>query len=775
MDPATSDPLHSAVEIQGAMLGRHKQELSAARHAVETLATQVSNLTEQVHHLRLDPPATSRAFESPEPRINNPPCYSGEPTECRSFLTQCDIVFSLQPNTYSRSTARVAYVISLLIGRAREWGTAIWEARAECTNQYQDFKEEMIRVFDRSVFGEEASRALSSLCQGNRSITDYSIEFRTLAVSSGWNEPALLARLLEGFRAEVKDEILSREVPSSVDSLIELAIRIERRVDLRHRARGKELALSVASLSASLPSSSAGSGAEPMQLGGIRISTEERERRITNRLCLYCGSAGHFVTSCPVKGQSSSVSGGLLVSATTPVSPSRSCTTLSVHLRWTGSSASCSALIDSGAEGCFMDETWAREHDIPLRQLKEPTALFALDGSPLPRIQRETLPLTLTVSGNHSETISFLIFRSPFTPVVLGHPGVRGTLASIRQRFWWPTREHDRRRFVAACSVCAQTKSGNSPPAGRLRPLPIPSRPWSHIALDFVTGLPSSAGKTVILTVVDRFSKAAHFIPLAKLPSAKETAQIIIENVFRIHGLPSDVVSDRGPQFTSQFWREFCRLIGASVSLSSGFHPQSNGQAERANQTIGRILRSLSFRNPASWSEQLPWAEYAHNSLPSSATGLSPFQSSLGYQPPLFSSQFAESSVPSAQAFVQRCERTWKRVRSALCRYRAQTVRAANKRRTKSPRYCRGQRVWLSTQNLPLKTASRKLTPRFIGPFRISQVINPVAVRLLLPRYLRRVHPVFHVSCVKPVLRAPARLPPPPPHPCRGRTYLQGP
>uniref|UniRef100_A0A8K9XCL0 Gypsy retrotransposon integrase-like protein 1 n=1 Tax=Oncorhynchus mykiss TaxID=8022 RepID=A0A8K9XCL0_ONCMY len=348
-----------------------------------------------------------------------------------------------------------------------------------------------------------------------------------------------------------------------------------------------------------------------------------------------------------------------------------------------------------------------------------------------------------------------------------GHPGIRGTLASIRQRFWWPTREHDTRCFVAACSVCAQTKSGNSPPAGRLRPLPIPSRPWSHIALDFITGLPSSAGKTVILTVVDRFSKAAHFIPLAKLPSAKETAQIIIENVFRIHGLPSDVVSDRGPQFTSQFWREFCRLIGASVSLSSG-------QAERANQTIGRILRSLSFRNPASWSEQLPWAEYAHNSLPSSATGLSPFQSSLGYQPPLFSSQFAESSVPSAQAFVQRCERTWKRVRSALCRYRAQTVRAANKRRTKSPRYCRGQRVWLSTQTLPLKTASRKLTPRFIGPFRISQIINPVAVRLLLPRYLRRVHPVFHVSCVKPVLRAPARLPPPP-HPCRGRTYLQGP
>ena len=135
------------------------------------------------------------------------------------------------------------------------------------------------------------------------------------------------------------------------------------------------------------------------------------------------------------------------------------------------------------------------------------------------------------------------------------------------QRFWWPPREHDTRRFVAACSVCAQTKSGNSPPAGRLRPLPIPSRPWSHIALDCIPGLPSSAGKPVILTVVARFSKAAHVSPLAQLPSAKEPAQIIIENVFRIHGLPSAVVSDRGPQFTSQFWREFCRLIGASGFL----------------------------------------------------------------------------------------------------------------------------------------------------------------------------------------------------------------
>lgn len=116
---------------------------------------------------------------------------------------------------------------------------------------------------------------------------------------------------------------------------------------------------------------------------------------------------------------------------------------------------------------------------------------------------------------------------------------------------------------------------------------------------------PRSAGNTVILTVVDRFSKSAHFIPLPKLPSAKGTAQIMVDHVFKLHGLPTDIVSDRGPQFASQFWREFCRLIGASASLSSGFHPQTNGQAERANQIVVRIICSLALCNPSSWSEQL--------------------------------------------------------------------------------------------------------------------------------------------------------------------------
>ena len=96
--------------------------------------------------------------------------------------------------------------------------------------------------------------------------------------------------------------------------------------------------------------------------------------------------------------------------------------------------------------------------------------------------------------------------------------------------------------------------------------LPVPSHPWSHIAMDFVTGLPPSEGKTVILTIIDHFSKAAHFLVPPRLPSARETADLLVEHVFRLHGLPSDIVSDRGPQFTSQVWKAFCTALGATAS-----------------------------------------------------------------------------------------------------------------------------------------------------------------------------------------------------------------
>uniref|UniRef100_A0A8C7YBJ2 Gypsy retrotransposon integrase-like protein 1 n=1 Tax=Oryzias sinensis TaxID=183150 RepID=A0A8C7YBJ2_9TELE len=195
------------------------------------------------------------------------------------------------------------------------------------------------------------------------------------------------------------------------------------------------------------------------------------------------------------------------------------------------------------------------------------------------------------------------------TSLVSCHGGVQRTLNLLRRRFFWPSMDKDVREFVAACTTCARSKSSNSAPAGLLQPLPTPSRPWSHIALDFVTGLPPSQGNSVILTVIDRFSKMAHFIPLAQLPSATETAQVLVHQVFRHHGIPLDIVSDRGPQFVSQVWKAFCSALGATVSLTSGYHPQSNGQAERANQELEAALHCLAAQNDKDWSQYLVWIE----------------------------------------------------------------------------------------------------------------------------------------------------------------------
>ncbi len=224
---------------------------------------------------------------------------------------------------------------------------------------------------------------------------------------------------------------------------------------------------------------------------------------------------------------------------------------------------------------------------------------------------------------------------------------------------------------------------------------------------------------------MDRFSKATHFIPLPKLPSARKTVVAVIDHVFRIHGLPTDVVSDRGPRFISKFWREFFRLLGASVSLSSGFHPQSNGQTERANQDLEGVLRCLVSQNPSSWSLQLSWVEYAHNSLPVSATGLSPFECSLGYQSPIFPSLETEVAVPSANAFVLRYYRTWRKARGTLLQVRSHTKAQADRHRSEPPIYVVGQKVCLSSRNIPLRTVCNKLAPKFIGPFTVTKIISP--------------------------------------------------
>ncbi|KAI2652628.1 Transposon Tf2-8 polyprotein [Labeo rohita] len=263
------------------------------------------------------------------------------------------------------------------------------------------------------------------------------------------------------------------------------------------------------------------------------------------------------------------------------------------------------------------------------------------------------------------------------------------------------------------------------PGSRKLVPLPIPERPWSHLGVDFVTDLPESEGNTGVLVIVDRFSKACKLVPLRGLPTALEMAERLFHQVFRHYGLPEEIVSDRCPQFTSHVWKAFFKLLGITVNLSSGYHPQTNGQTESKIQELGRYLGAYCQDDQHSWSRFLPWAEYAQNSLRQDTTGLTPFQCVLGYQPPLF----PWTEEPS----------NW-----AVRRHKS----FADARRRAAPNYQPGDLVWLSTRDLRLRLPCRKMSPRYIGPLRILRQINDVTFQLQLPpRY--RIHPTFHVSLLK--------------------------
>ena len=170
-------------------------------------------------------------------------------------------------------------------------------------------------------------------------------------------------------------------------------------------------------------------------------------------------------------------------------------------------------------------------------------------------------------------------------------------------------------------------------PFGLLHPLPIPDGPWKSISLDFIVDLPPSEGFDAILTVVDRFTKMAHFIPCTKTTNSEETANMVMREVFRHHGLPDDIISDRGPQFISKFWKHLMEALKVSCKLSSSYHPQTDGQTERTNQTLEQYLRCFVNYQQDDWVKFLYFAEFAYNNKIHSSMRYTPFFANTGYHP----------------------------------------------------------------------------------------------------------------------------------------------
>jgi hypothetical protein len=260
-----------------------------------------------------------------------------------------------------------------------------------------------------------------------------------------------------------------------------------------------------------------------------------------------------------------------------------------------------------------------------------------------------------------------------------------------------------------------------------------------------------------VFVVVDRLSKQAHFIPLTRTASATTVASLFFREIFRHHGLPESIITDRDPRFVSAFWQTLFAHLGTQLNLSTAYHPQSDGQTERVNRSLGTFLRAYVAGRERTWDTYLTAAEVAYNNAPHASTGESPFFLTYGTHPTLPSTLPAR---PHPAPYVQQLTDAISSAQEHLRRAQSTQTRSADRHR-RDLAFTPGDHVLLSTRNLRIRGRSySKLGPLYIGPFVVAARVGNVAYRLTLPPHLG-VHPVFHISLLKPYQRAATRTSPP--------------
>jgi RNase H-like domain found in reverse transcriptase/Reverse transcriptase (RNA-dependent DNA polymerase)/Integrase zinc binding domain/Chromo (CHRromatin Organisation MOdifier) domain/Integrase core domain len=329
-----------------------------------------------------------------------------------------------------------------------------------------------------------------------------------------------------------------------------------------------------------------------------------------------------------------------------------------------------------------------------------------------------------------------------------GHPGQHATLELVSRLYWWPGMTTFVNKYVAGCDTCQRCKPVRHPRA-ILQPHDVPEGPWQTIGVDLITGLPRVDKYDAIVVYIDHYSKQVHIIPTTSDVDAEGIADIHYREIFRLHGIPAKIVSDRGPQFAARLMKALYQKLGITHALTTAYHPQANGQTERANQEVEQHLRLFSNSRQNDWVEHLPTAEFVLNNRFHSAHRMTPFEVMYGYRPDFTVPVGPPTKFPALDHRLQNLRETRNEAEAAL-RIEKRTMKQTFEAGKPPPHtFQSGDKVWLASKDIHTSHPSRKLMPRQLGPYEVLERTGDLTYRLRLPMGMRQ-HPVFHIDRLSP-------------------------
>ena len=367
-----------------------------------------------------------------------------------------------------------------------------------------------------------------------------------------------------------------------------------------------------------------------------------------------------------------------------------------------------------------------------------------------------------------SDDLRLHVLRQAHDAPAAGHPGRSKTLQLIAREYFWLGRQKDVERYVRNCHPCRRSKASRQSQFGVLKPNPILDAPWQDLSMDFVVGLPQSQEYDAIWMVVDRLTKLRHMVPCNSTCSSEDLANLFLHNVWKHHGPPSTVISNRGPQFASRFWKALCERLGIERRLSTGCHPQMDGQTERFNTTMEEYLRLYVNHHQDDWVDWLPLCEFAANNAASETTQVSPFFATFGRDPRMnfdLDQPIENPEQARAHEAAANLQKIHALVKAEMTAAQYQHAKAYDKGRRPALRFEPGDRVWLDTCFIKTTWPARKVDWKKLGPFPVKRAIGSHAYKLEFPADIK-VNPVQLISLLSPVAKDPlpgqiVPLPPP--------------